>query len=146
MGGGISSLKKDAHKLGVSERLFIAPIISQSELASFSSGADVGIIPILNVCRSYYYCNPGKVFEFMAAALPLAVSNLAQLSDWVETRNLGVIFDPENPKEIAAKLLPLINNHSWREECSKNSRATHLEETQFEHVSARLRQVVYGFC
>jgi glycosyltransferase involved in cell wall biosynthesis len=144
MGKEISRLKREALGLGVSERLHIVPTIAQSELVSYSSGADVGIIPILNVCRSYYYCNPGKIFEFMASALPLAVSNLAQLSDWVETRHLGVIFDPEDPKDIAAKLLPLIDDKNFRETCGRNSRKTHLEETQFEQVSARLRKAVYG--
>lgn len=144
MGGGISGLKEDALKLGVSERLHVVPAIPQSELVSFSSGADVGIIPILNICRSYYYCNPGKLFEFMAAGLPLAVSNLAQLSDWVKTRSLGVIFNPEDPKDIATKLLPLINDKTFNKECGQNSRKTHLEETQFEQVSARLCQAIYS--
>jgi glycosyltransferase involved in cell wall biosynthesis len=139
-----SLIQERAREIGVADRVRILPAVPQKDLIAYTAGADIGIIPILNICRSYDLCCPSKLFEFIAAGLPLAVSNLAQLALYVRTRELGEVFDPENPRDIARALRHLLEDDTYRAQCAENSRKTQLCEASWEIQSEKLRRVILG--
>ena len=143
-GPDVELVRQKAIDEGVNDKVRIMDAVPQTEMLAYTRDAEIGIIPILNVCRSYYFCNPGKLFEYMAAGLPLAVSNLAQLEWFVRKHNLGVVFDPENPDDIASSLLRLLEDDRFRENCAANSRNTHLTEICWEIQSRKLCDAVFG--
>ncbi len=143
-GSDTEYLRGSIKTFGLSRRVFITPAVPQNELMAYTAGADIGIIPIPNLCRSYYLCNPGKLFEFIAAGLPLAVSNLAQLEWYVKSRGLGEVFDPESPEDIARALRKLLENDDYRAQCAARSRQVQLTEASWEIQSEKLRRIVFG--
>jgi glycosyltransferase involved in cell wall biosynthesis len=143
-GPDVDLVRRKAAEDGICNRVYLLDAVPQNELIAYTCDADIGILPIRNTSRSYYFCNPGKLFECMAAGLPLAVSNLAQLEWWVRTRELGVVFNPEDPDDIARSLRRLINDDAFRKNCAANSRRTHLTETRWEIQSERLCRAVFG--
>jgi glycosyltransferase involved in cell wall biosynthesis len=143
-GPDVDLVRQTATDVGVSDRVRIMDAVPQKELVAHVCGADIGILPILNYCWSYYYCCPSKLFECMAAGLPLAVSNMAQLKLWVESRRLGVVFDPTRPDDIAASLRRLIEDGEFRAACAENSRKMHLTEVSWAIQSGRLCKAVFG--
>ena len=106
--------------------------------------ADIGIIPIRNVCESYWNCNPGKLFEYIGAGLPLAVSNLAQLGWYVRSRSLGEVFEPESPRQIASAVTKLAMDFEYRRTCARNAKRIHEDEACWEIQSEYLRNAVLG--
>jgi glycosyltransferase involved in cell wall biosynthesis len=90
-----------ARKLGVAERLHMLPPIPPSEVLSYIQTADVSVVPIQNVCLSYYYCLPNKLTESAFAGLPVVVSDFPELRRFVEAAGTGLVMDEKDPKDIA---------------------------------------------
>lgn len=141
-GAAVRLIRRKIDELNLTERIYILDAVSHDELIRHTCGADIGILPILNVCRSYELCNPGKLFQYMAAGLPIAASNLPQLEWFIRTRGLGRVFDPDDPADIARTLRYLLDHEEFRAQCAHNSRETHLNETCWELQAARLRAAV----
>jgi glycosyltransferase involved in cell wall biosynthesis len=103
-------LIRASFKLGVSNRIFFIEAVPQDELLNITAQATLGIIPYLATCLNTFYCTPNKLFEFIAAGIPILVNNLPELKDIVETFHLGWVTDLSNSKKIAAKVEKILSN------------------------------------
>lgn len=84
------------------------------------SSADLGIAPIENICLSYYYSMPNKIFEYLLAGLPVAVSNFPEMSRLVLENEVGVVFNPEDPEDIATSIKRILDDPVLFEKLKKN--------------------------
>lgn len=125
---GYGTLVKDI--VGVSEtspNVFYHPAVSPDILLEYTSSADIGIALIENVCLSYYYCMPNKLFEYGMAGLPVLVSKMKDLNQYVTENKCGFVVKDLIPSEVAStirealsqNLKPLIENS--HDSASKNS-------------------------
>jgi len=115
-------LRKLAEEYGVEKRFsFFGPVPSD-EVVAYVAGADLGIAAIENVCLSYYYCLPNKLFEYIAAGLPVAASAFPELKKIIEGHGIGVTFDPEDPKDIARAIRSILDDAEARERMRANAR------------------------
>ncbi len=80
------------------------------EVTSFVQSADIGVAPIENVCLSYYYCAPNKVFEYIQGGIPVVASNFPDLKMVVEDNKIGTTFNPDSPLDIAEKINTILND------------------------------------
>lgn len=96
-----------AEELGVRDRLCCLGPVPTEALIDYISKADFSVLPIQNVCLSYYYCMPNKLFESVLAGLPVSVSNLKDMKEFVEHWQCGLVFDETDPLDIAATLKKL---------------------------------------
>ncbi|SKA71579.1 Glycosyltransferase involved in cell wall bisynthesis [Paucidesulfovibrio gracilis DSM 16080] len=104
------SLLRIAEEHGVHERFdFFGPVPSDM-VTTYASCADLGIAPIENVCLSYYYCSPNKVFEYLNAGLPVVASDFPEMRRVIEEFSVGGVFDPENPSDIARAITDIKEN------------------------------------
>ena len=108
--GFINHLREHAQKFAVSDRVIFAPAVPHNEVALYASGADVSVAPIQNVCLSYYYCSPNKLFESIMAGLPVAASNFPEMRAVIEADQIGAVFDPAKPQEIAAAIEKILGD------------------------------------
>ena len=112
----MDSLRKRIKKFKAEDKIqFFGPVPHQ-EVASYLSSADWGIAPIINICLSYYYCAPNKLFEFVQARLPILASNFPEMEKVVQDADLGYTFDPENPDTIEEVIKKMMNNEERRKE------------------------------
>jgi glycosyltransferase involved in cell wall biosynthesis len=96
-----TSLKKKVIALKLADRVHLHPAVPQSELVAFSSSADAGIIPYQATCLNNYYCTPNKLFEFIAAGLPILASDLPELRRMVQSHDIGLVGDMSSPGATA---------------------------------------------
>ena len=96
-----------ARELGVSDRLRCLDPVSTGQVVQYVASADFSVLPLQNVCLSYYYCMPNKLFESVLAGLPVAVSNLKDMTEFVDHWQCGLAFDETDPVDIATTLKSL---------------------------------------
>jgi glycosyltransferase involved in cell wall biosynthesis len=76
-----------------SDNIFFHPAVSPDALLTYTGSADYGISFIEDLCLSYRYCLPNKLFEYLMAGIPVLVSNLVEMREFVETEGVGVVAD-----------------------------------------------------
>ncbi|OEF96824.1 glycosyltransferase [Desulfuribacillus alkaliarsenatis] len=116
-----NSLSSIAEETNVHNRfVFFGPVPSE-EVTSFAASADLGVAPIENVCLSYYYCSPNKVFEYINASIPVIASDFPELSKVVNTFNIGTTFNPDSPEDIAKAVRFIFADQKRLEQMKKNT-------------------------
>ena len=73
--------------------IFFHPAVSPKYLLKYTSSADFGISFIEDLCLSYRFCLPNKVFEYLMAGIPLLTSNLVELRRLVHEECVGVVAE-----------------------------------------------------
>lgn len=73
-----------------------------------TASADVGIHAIKNTCLNHYFCMPNKLFEYAMAGLPVVVSNMKEMRDFVECHEMGVVIEADTPEAINVALDKLL--------------------------------------
>jgi len=97
-----------AEDLGVRERIYLVDPVPPENVVNFIAGADVSVVPIQDVCLSYRFCLPNKLFESAFAGIPIAASDLPELRRFIERYGGGLLMDQSDPKDIAAKIESLL--------------------------------------
>ena len=97
----VEDAQSRARALQVTDRLHIVDPVASNQVVSFIGSADLSVVPIQNVCLSYYYCLPNKLLESALAGLPVVVSNLPELRRFAEASRSGVTMDETDPRDIA---------------------------------------------
>lgn len=90
---------------------FYGPVPAD-EVSRYLSGADICVSPIQNVALNNYFSCPNKVFEYIQARVPLALSNFPELQRIIDEEKIGVTFNPEKPQNIAESITSFLNNET----------------------------------
>lgn len=90
--------------------------------------------------------SPNKLFDSLSAGKPIIVNSAGWTKDMVEQEHCGFFCDPENPNELAEKLLFYKNDKEQLEIWKKNSRRLSLEVYDKDILSAQVADVIekYG--
>lgn len=84
------------------ERIRFLPPAPREELASWTAGADLGVIPYENTCLNHWFCSPNKLWEYPVAGVPILASPFPELRGLIEPHGIGrLIDDPPSPRGIA---------------------------------------------
>ncbi|MDO5896976.1 glycosyltransferase [Agrobacterium sp. Azo12] len=67
------------------------PPVAPNDVLNFTRLADVGICMTDNVCLSYYYSLPNKIFEYIHAGIPIIASPLLEHISLINRFNCGWI-------------------------------------------------------
>jgi glycosyltransferase involved in cell wall biosynthesis len=100
----LQELVQLAQTEGVSDRVEFAGAVSPDELIETISEASVGLALIQPICLSYRMSLPNKVFEYVAAGLPVLGSDLPAISALVNEHRIGLLAEPGEVGDVAAKL------------------------------------------
>ncbi len=100
---GATLAKKIIH-LRLSHRVHLHPAVSQKELLTITAGADAGVIPYQATCLNNYYCTPNKLFEFIAAGIPILASDLPEIRRIIEAHNIGMLADLSSAEQTARSI------------------------------------------
>jgi glycosyltransferase involved in cell wall biosynthesis len=109
-----------AASLGIADRIIRLPPVASIDVVKAAVGADAGIWSLPNISRNFYYALGNKVFEYLAAGLPILVANFPEPSRLVREHQVGEIFDPYDPASIAAAIERLRVDPDRRAELASN--------------------------
>ena len=101
----INDLKEIAKTKDCLNKLVYVPAKSQEELLSYSASADIGVIPYSpSRDLNSKYASPNKLYEFIAAGLPIIANELMFVRTIVENEGFGKIVDMSSAEKIAEGL------------------------------------------
>ncbi|WP_323757909.1 glycosyltransferase [Roseivirga sp.] len=95
MGEGTLTDEIKKHKK-YGESVFVHPFVLGDVLLGYTSSADCGIAFIEDISLSDRYCLPNKLFEYIAAGLPVISSGLPDLKKFINTYKVGTAADSNN--------------------------------------------------
>lgn len=98
------ALQRRIDAAGVSDRVEIRPAVPPADIMTAIADADIGLMLIQPVCRSYELTLPNKLFEYAAAGLPILASDLAVIGPLVRSEGLGEVVPADDIELIASGL------------------------------------------
>jgi glycosyltransferase involved in cell wall biosynthesis len=89
---------------GVADRLYCLPPVPSADVVRAATEADIGMYTVPNLCKNFYYALPNKIFEYLAAGLPFLGPHFPEVQRIVDAYDIGLLFDPYDPRSIAAAI------------------------------------------
>ncbi|HAX85218.1 MAG TPA: hypothetical protein DCY91_02900 [Cyanobacteria bacterium UBA11370] len=117
----IEKLLALAVEFGVESRVSLFGPVPPEEVTTYAASADFGIAAIENVCLSYYYCAPNKLFEYVSAGLPVIASDFPEMKKIITHYEVGYTFDPSQPKDIARAAREILSDSERRRRMRENT-------------------------
>ncbi len=128
-----------AARIGVVDRLVLAPAVPSRDVVAAGRGADAGIYTVLGVGRNFVLALPNKVFEYMASGMPLLVADYPEVSRLVKRFDVGLTFQPEDPQSIARAINTLVDDRELRSRMERSTQQALVEmdaNNEWERMAA----------
>lgn len=105
----------------VNSRIIFKNWISISQFPSYVNASDVCVSPIFRSVQ-HETTIANKVFQYLAFAKPIIVSDCAPQIDIIEEANCGLVFESKNANDLAQKIIELYNNKELRIEMGERGK------------------------
>ncbi len=130
-------------RLGLADRVHLLDPVPGSEVIAYSASATIGVSPIVPSCLNYRYSLPNKLFQYMAAGIPVVASDFPQVRDVVIGSGAGLVVDTMDPRAIAEAINRLVRDPS--EGAAMGARGRHaVAQTYRWEAAARTLLKVYA--
>jgi glycosyltransferase involved in cell wall biosynthesis len=127
-----------ATRLGIGSRVHRLGPVPGGDVVAYARSADIGVSPIVPSCLNYRFSLPNKLFQCMAAGLPIVASDFPQVREVVAASGAGLVVDTESPAAMAAAIRELLADpQSLRMRGAAGRRAV-AENFNWGEASARL--------
>src|SRR6266849_8208211 len=110
--------------------------VHPDEVPALLASMDVSVAPYPTL--PHFYFSPLKVYEYMAAGLPVAASRIGQLEELIEDGFNGLLCAPSDPMALAAALNRLYGAPELCARLGQAARATVLPDHTWSAVVRRI--------
>ena len=122
-------------------RVHLMPAVPPAELLSWVASADVVAMPIQPTTLNHRLTTPNKLFEAMAAGVPVVASDLPGMAPIVRDTGVGLVVDPTDPAAIARACREILDalpeeRAAWRRRALEAAHTTYNWERQAELLFA----------
>jgi glycosyltransferase involved in cell wall biosynthesis len=121
---------------GLQEAVHYAGAVAPGEVAGWLASMDVGVAPYPRL--EQFYFSPLKVYEYMAAGLPVVASRLGQLEQLIRHGLTGWLTTAGDAAELAQALEHLARSPELRQRLGQAARADVLQEHTWAAVAERI--------
>jgi glycosyltransferase involved in cell wall biosynthesis len=90
-------------------RVRVLPAVVPAELLDWVASADVAAMAILPTTLNHRLTTPNKLFEAIAAGVPVVASDLPGMAAIIHSLDSGRLVDPNDPVSIAAGLTDVLD-------------------------------------
>jgi len=97
----LESLRTEAVRRGVGERLELLPPVPMTELVAAARPFDIGIFCAEGATPQTRFALPNKLFEYIMAGLAVCVSDLPEMRRIVRRYDVGWLVQETTPRDIA---------------------------------------------
>jgi glycosyltransferase involved in cell wall biosynthesis len=100
-------LRKEVESLAGWKQVEYKGHVGRTEIAAILNSSDIGVVTLLPIVN-YMESMPVKMFEYMAASLPVLASNFPLWITIIEDNKVGVCVDPTSPSAIANSIKSML--------------------------------------
>lgn len=131
-------LIKAIKKHGVKKKIKFKDMLPTEYVIKEAAKADIGVIAYIPSCLNNYLCSPNKLFEYIMAGLCVCASDLPELRRYIGENEIGEVFDPFKPKDIADKLNKILKDGELLNKYKSNARKAAEEKLNWEAESKKI--------
>jgi glycosyltransferase involved in cell wall biosynthesis len=138
-GGGITStIEGDIRRRGLTDRVHLVRPVPSEEVVPYAASATVGVTIVQPASLSYRLALPNKLFQYMAAGIPVVASDFPDVKGVVEGSGAGVVVDPTDPRAVAAAIRRFIDDPSLARSMGAAGRRAVQERFNWERSAREL--------
>lgn len=140
----VGRLRELIAALGLGERVLFVDPVPYKQVVPTASSADIGVALNQDTGLNARFSLPNKLFESIAAGIPVVASDLPDLAAIVAEHGVGEICDPDDAADIARAIARLVGDReryeAARESCRRAARSLNweLESSKLVEVVDRL--------
>jgi glycosyltransferase involved in cell wall biosynthesis len=143
--GRARPLRRLADRLGV--EVHWRYTVPHAEVAAWLAHAAVSVAPLTGSPRNVEQgCSPLKVWESMAAGVPVVASDLPAVRELVTDGEHGRLVPPDRPAELARAVRMVLEYPDKAREMADNARRRIADSYTWAHARARLAAVYDRVC
>jgi glycosyltransferase involved in cell wall biosynthesis len=135
----MASLTAELSARGLLEAVQFTGPVAPSQVPGMLASMDVAVAPYPS--QSEFYFSPLKVYEYMAAGLPVIASRVGQLVRLIEQDVNGLLCPPGDPIALADALGRLQRDPALRHRLGSAARARVLNEHTWNIVAGRILEL-----
>lgn len=135
-------LDESAVETGLDGRTHLVGPVAPEALLSHTAQADVGVSLLEDSCENHRLALPNKLFEYLAAGLPVVVADLPEAARLVRGRGVGWCADPADAGSVTAALRAALDHQNDEDLQLRLARAA--SELSWESEKPRLLAVYEG--
>jgi glycosyltransferase involved in cell wall biosynthesis len=110
-----------AHSLGVARATLFTGAVPADTVPGMLASMDVGVAPYPE--NGDFYFSPLKVYEYMAAGLPVVATRIGQIRDLIRDGEDGLLCAPRDLEGLSANILALAESPALRLRLGNAARA-----------------------
>lgn len=130
------SMHSNIEKLGLLDYVKFTGAVQPEDVAQWLGKMDIAVAPYPNM--EHFYFSPLKIYEYMAAGIPVIATRVGHLETVVTHEHNGVLVEAENPTAMADCIAQLIKDTTKLQQLGKNARQTAENEHSWLSVVERI--------
>ena len=130
------ALAEQALRLDIRERVDLVGAMAPEDMPAELAAMDIAVAPYPELPDFYF--SPLKIYEYLAAGLPVVASDIGPCSDILDGGSLGVLVTPGEPTELAAVLAGLRSDEDLRTELRRAGRQAAVARHDWNLVLSRI--------
>ncbi|MEO8347723.1 MAG: glycosyltransferase family 4 protein [Acidobacteriota bacterium] len=144
VGGGVGqeTLESEISSHGLAEKTVFTGAVSPDEVPGWLASMDAAAAPYRAL--SDFYFSPLKLYEYMAAGLPVVASGIGQISEAIEDDRTGLLCPPGDASAFAAAFERLSRSTDLRARLGEAARKNVLRNHTWASVAERIRKIASG--
>lgn len=109
-----------AEKNNIFNRVLFFDAVPIKELWKYVGAADVSMVSIVPIVKSYYYALPNKLFESIQSLTPIIASDLPEIKKIVQSYKIGLLNKPDDVEDIVRCINTMKENKTQYKLFKKN--------------------------
>jgi glycosyltransferase involved in cell wall biosynthesis len=131
-----SRLEADLAQRGLREAAMFTGAVAPHVVPGLLASMDVAVAPYPQLANFYF--SPLKVYEYMAAGLPIVASRVGQLAELLRHEESGLLCPPGDAPALASALERLRGDGDLRRRLGTAARATAFQKHTWAAVARRI--------
>jgi glycosyltransferase involved in cell wall biosynthesis len=138
-GDVVPQLKQQVRELNLGNKIKFIQSVPWETLLKYTKSADIGMCLEKDTNLNYRYSLPNKLFDYIAAGIPVIASDLPETGKIIRENGLGIIIENVTAEQISKILSELRGNPVKLAELRRNAVATSVN-LNWEIESKKVRE------